>query len=92
MQEEQRVIEAKIRMRQQELQDEEERRQTRQAMTSSSRIMPSDGVEYQDISNSSDNAGLMQLLSILFLLLVTIDFISAQVVASFYHLILPQHN
>lgn len=73
-------------MRQQELQDEEERRQIRQAMSSSSRIMPSDGVEYQDISNSSDNAGLMQLLSILFLLLVTIDFISAQVVASFYHL------
>uniref|UniRef100_A0A5B7ARE2 Putative RING-type E3 ubiquitin ligase n=1 Tax=Davidia involucrata TaxID=16924 RepID=A0A5B7ARE2_DAVIN len=44
--EEQRVIEAKIRMRQQELQDEEERMQKRQEMSSSSRVMASGEVEY----------------------------------------------
>ncbi|XXG67694.1 hypothetical protein AAC387_Pa06g0975 [Persea americana] len=54
--EEQRVIEAKIRMRRQELHDEEERMQIRQERSSSSRIMTSDEVEYQDISSSLDNA------------------------------------
>lgn len=39
MQEEQRVIEAKIRMRQKELQDEEERMQKRQDLSSSSRTL-----------------------------------------------------
>ncbi|XP_043701795.1 E3 ubiquitin-protein ligase DA2L-like isoform X2 [Telopea speciosissima] len=46
--EEQRVIEAKIRMRQQELQEEEERMQRRQEMSSSSRVMAPADVEYQD--------------------------------------------
>lgn len=44
--EEQRVIEAKIRIRQQELQDEEERMQKRQEMSYSSRIVEPSEVEY----------------------------------------------
>ncbi|CAL8150555.1 unnamed protein product [Prunus armeniaca] len=44
--EEQRVIEAKIRMRQQEIQDEEERMQIRQLLSSSSRNMAPVGDEY----------------------------------------------
>ncbi|KAL8087915.1 E3 ubiquitin-protein ligase DA2L-like [Apium graveolens] len=44
--EEQRVIEAKIRMRQQELQDDEERMQKRQDVSSSSSIVRSGEVEY----------------------------------------------
>ncbi|XP_058095341.1 E3 ubiquitin-protein ligase GW2-like [Magnolia sinica] len=51
--EEQRVIEAKIRMRQKELQDEEERIQKRQEIISSSRIVTPGEVEYRDISSSS---------------------------------------
>ncbi|XP_042478393.1 E3 ubiquitin-protein ligase DA2L isoform X2 [Macadamia integrifolia] len=46
--EEQRVIEAKIRMRQQELQEEEERMQRRQETSSSSRVIAPADVEYQD--------------------------------------------
>ncbi|XP_010919921.1 E3 ubiquitin-protein ligase GW2 [Elaeis guineensis] len=49
--EEQRVIEAQIRMQQQELQDEEERIQKRKDASSSSRIMAAE-VEYHDTSNS----------------------------------------
>ncbi|KAJ4981102.1 hypothetical protein NE237_031939 [Protea cynaroides] len=48
--EEQRVIEAKIRIRQQELQEEEERMQRRQEMSSSSRIIAPADIEYQDVS------------------------------------------
>ncbi|KAL7594127.1 hypothetical protein Lser_V15G35010 [Lactuca serriola] len=44
--EEQRVIEAKIRMRQQEIQDEEERMLKRQERSSSSRIIDSNEAEY----------------------------------------------
>ncbi|OVA03366.1 hypothetical protein BVC80_7851g3 [Macleaya cordata] len=51
--EEQRVIEAKIRMQRQELQDEEERMQRRQDMSSSSRIMTAGEVGYTDVSSSS---------------------------------------
>lgn len=51
LQEEQRVIEAQIRMRRQELQDEEERIQKRKDASSSSRIMAAE-VEYHDTSNS----------------------------------------
>ncbi|KAJ6829382.1 uncharacterized protein M6B38_358115 [Iris pallida] len=51
--EEQKVIEAQIRMRQQELQDAEERMQKKQDVSSSSRIMTSGEVDYQDVSNSS---------------------------------------
>ncbi|XP_077251024.1 E3 ubiquitin-protein ligase GW2-like [Tasmannia lanceolata] len=51
--EEQRVIEAKIRMRLQERQDEEERMLKRQEISSSSRIVTPGEVEYQDISSSS---------------------------------------
>nr|DAD37560.1 TPA_asm: hypothetical protein HUJ06_008201 [Nelumbo nucifera] len=46
--EEQRVIEAKIRMRQQEIQDEEARMQKRQEMISCSRVMTSGELEHQD--------------------------------------------
>ncbi|XP_058101076.1 E3 ubiquitin-protein ligase DA2L-like [Magnolia sinica] len=51
--EEQKVIEAKIRMRQQELQDDEERMLRRQDISSSSRIMTPGEVEYRDISSGS---------------------------------------
>ncbi|KAL1813004.1 hypothetical protein ACET3Z_023069 [Daucus carota] len=52
--EEQRVIEAKIRMRQQELQDEEERMQKRQdIISSSSSIMRSGEVEYSAVAEPS---------------------------------------
>lgn len=53
VQEEQRVIEAKIRMRRQELQDEEERMQKRLEMSSSSRVMTQADVEYRDVVGSS---------------------------------------
>lgn len=53
LQEEQKVIEAQIRMRQQELQDAEERMQKRHDLSSSSRIMNAGEVEYQDVANSS---------------------------------------
>lgn len=53
MQEEQRVIEAKIRMQRQELQDEEERMQRRQDIGSSSRTMIAGEVGYTDVSSSS---------------------------------------
>ncbi|KAA8524083.1 hypothetical protein F0562_010486 [Nyssa sinensis] len=52
--EEQRVIEAKIRMRQQELQDEEERMQRRQEMSSSNRIVPSGEVEYSPVAEGEE--------------------------------------
>ncbi|KAJ8633331.1 hypothetical protein MRB53_026667 [Persea americana] len=51
--EEQRVIEAKIRMQQRELQDEQERMIRKQEIASSSRLMTSDEVEYQDMPGSS---------------------------------------
>lgn len=51
--EEQKVIEAQIRMRQQELQDAEERMQKRHDVSSSSRMMNAGEVEYQDVANSS---------------------------------------
>ncbi|KAI3987489.1 hypothetical protein MKX01_017187 [Papaver californicum] len=51
--EEQRVIEAKIRMQQQELVDEEERMQRRQDIGSSSRTMIAGEVGYTDLSSSS---------------------------------------
>ncbi|KAJ6823373.1 uncharacterized protein M6B38_383710 [Iris pallida] len=51
--EEQKVIEAQIRMRQQELQDAEERTQKKQEISSSSRIMAAGEVEYPNVSNSS---------------------------------------
>lgn len=53
LQEEQKVIEAQIRMRQQELQDAEERMQKRQDLSSSSRLINTGEVEYQDVENSS---------------------------------------
>nr|DAD33875.1 TPA_asm: hypothetical protein HUJ06_012726 [Nelumbo nucifera] len=52
-QEEQRVIEAKIRMQQQELKDEEERMQKKREMSSCSRVMTLGEVEYQDTSEIS---------------------------------------
>uniref|UniRef100_A0A5B7AR45 Putative RING-type E3 ubiquitin ligase n=1 Tax=Davidia involucrata TaxID=16924 RepID=A0A5B7AR45_DAVIN len=52
--EEQRVIEAKIRMRQQELQDEEERLQKRQEMNSSSRITAPGEVEYSPVTEGEE--------------------------------------
>ncbi|XP_011623651.1 uncharacterized protein LOC18434900 isoform X2 [Amborella trichopoda] len=51
--EEQRVIEAKIRMRQQELQDEEERMHKRQETCYSNRTLTATGVEYQDVTSGS---------------------------------------
>ncbi|KAK1325763.1 hypothetical protein QJS10_CPA01g01829 [Acorus calamus] len=51
--EEQRVIEAKIRMRQQELQDEQERMQKKLEISSSSRVVASAEVEDYGISSSS---------------------------------------
>ncbi|MQM19101.1 hypothetical protein Taro_052102, partial [Colocasia esculenta] len=51
--EEQKVIEAKIRMQQQERQDEEERMQKRQSICSSSRIMTPAEVECCEIPNST---------------------------------------
>ncbi|KAJ0971827.1 hypothetical protein J5N97_019786 [Dioscorea zingiberensis] len=48
--EEQKVIEAQIRMQQQELQDEEERRLTRQSLRSSSRIVTAGEIENLDLS------------------------------------------
>ncbi|KAK1258633.1 hypothetical protein QJS04_geneDACA017826 [Acorus gramineus] len=51
--EEQRVIEAKIRMRQQELQDEQERMQKKMEISSSSRVVASAEVEDYGISSSS---------------------------------------
>lgn len=53
LQEEQKVIEAKIRMQQQELLDEEERIQKRRETGSSSGIVSPGDVEYQDVSSSS---------------------------------------
>ena len=50
MQEEQRVIEAKIRMRQQEIQDEEERVLKRQELSFSSGNMEPVGVEYSSVA------------------------------------------
>lgn len=50
-QEEQRVIDAQIRMRRREIQDEEERMQRRQDMSSSSRIIEGDD-EIVSIGNS----------------------------------------
>ncbi|KAA8526684.1 hypothetical protein F0562_008113 [Nyssa sinensis] len=52
--EEQRVIEAKIRMRQQELQDEEERMQKRQEMGFSSRIMLPGEVAYSPVGEGEE--------------------------------------
>lgn len=46
VQEEQRVIDAKIRMRRKEIQDEEERMQRRQEMSSSSRIFEPTEIGY----------------------------------------------
>ncbi|KAJ0963111.1 hypothetical protein J5N97_028233 [Dioscorea zingiberensis] len=54
--EEQKVIEAQIRMRQQEFQEEEERMQRRQEMTLSSRIQTPVEFECRDISNNSLSA------------------------------------
>ncbi|XP_008801977.1 E3 ubiquitin-protein ligase GW2-like [Phoenix dactylifera] len=51
--EEQRVIEAQIRMRQQEIQDEAERMKKRKDVSSSSGIMTPAEVEYQDICSTS---------------------------------------
>ncbi|XP_020268660.1 uncharacterized protein LOC109844060 isoform X3 [Asparagus officinalis] len=51
--EEQKVIEAQIRMRQQELQDAEERMQKKHDLSSSSRIINVGEVEYQDVANSA---------------------------------------
>ena len=53
MKEEQKVIEAQIRMRQQELQEEEERMQKRQEMSASSTIQSPVEFECRDISCSS---------------------------------------
>ncbi len=50
MQEEQRVIEAKIRMRQQEIQDEEERMLKRQELGYSGGNMSPVGVEYSSVA------------------------------------------
>ncbi|ONK79237.1 uncharacterized protein A4U43_C01F4320 [Asparagus officinalis] len=50
--EEQKVIEAQIRMRQQELQDAEERMQRRRDLSSSSRIINAGELEYLDTANS----------------------------------------
>ena len=50
MQEEQRVIEAKIKMRQQEIQDEEERVLKRQELSFSSGNMEPVGVEYSSVA------------------------------------------
>lgn len=50
MQEEQRVIEAKIRMRQQELQDDEERMQKRQELDPVNRNMAQVEVEYNSVN------------------------------------------
>ncbi|KAK1581370.1 hypothetical protein Q3G72_005501 [Acer saccharum] len=54
--EEQRVIEAKIRMRQQELQDEEERMQKRQELCSSSTSVAPREVEYSAVAVSSSRS------------------------------------
>ncbi|KAJ0989374.1 hypothetical protein J5N97_007730 [Dioscorea zingiberensis] len=54
--EEQRVIEAQIRMRQQELRDEEERMFKKQEMISSSRTSSPSEIEYRDISSGSLSA------------------------------------
>ncbi|KAL5736715.1 hypothetical protein ACOSP7_031168 [Xanthoceras sorbifolium] len=53
--EEQRVIEAKIRMQQQELQDEEERMQKRQELSSSTSVAPGE-VEYNSVAVSSSRS------------------------------------
>lgn len=50
LQEEQRVIEAQIRMRQQELQDEEERMQKRQELSSSSTAVAPGEVQYSSVA------------------------------------------
>ncbi|CAI9294969.1 unnamed protein product [Lactuca saligna] len=55
--EEQRVIEAKIRMRQQEIQDEEERMLKRQERSSSSRIIDSNEAEYFSRAATSSSEG-----------------------------------
>ncbi|XP_024967670.1 uncharacterized protein LOC112507350 isoform X1 [Cynara cardunculus var. scolymus] len=55
--EEQRVIEAKIRMRQQEIQDEEERMLKRQDMSSSSRIIEPSEAEYFSRAVTSSSEG-----------------------------------
>ncbi|KAI3769413.1 hypothetical protein L6452_00515 [Arctium lappa] len=55
--EEQRVIEAKIRMRQQEIQDEEERMLKRQEMSSSSRIIEPNEAEYFSRAVTSSSEG-----------------------------------
>ncbi|XP_031268867.1 E3 ubiquitin-protein ligase DA2-like isoform X3 [Pistacia vera] len=54
--EEQRVIEAKIRMRQQELHDEEERMQKRQELSSSSTSVAPGEVEYSSMAVSSSRS------------------------------------
>lgn len=53
MQEEQKVIEAQIRIRQQEIQDEAKKLKKIQDISSSSRIMNPADVEYCDIGSSS---------------------------------------
>lgn len=52
--EEQRVIEAKIRMRQQELQDEEERMQKRKDLSSSSSIIQPAEIEYSSTTEANE--------------------------------------
>ncbi|PKA64446.1 hypothetical protein AXF42_Ash007191 [Apostasia shenzhenica] len=54
--EEQRVIEAQIRMRQQELQDENDKVHTKDETSSSVRSAPLAEVEYEDVSSSSYSA------------------------------------
>lgn len=54
--EEQRIIEAQIRMRQQELQDEKGKLLKKEEPSSSSRSLPLAEVEYQDISSGSHSA------------------------------------
>ncbi|XP_064977818.1 E3 ubiquitin-protein ligase GW2-like isoform X1 [Musa acuminata AAA Group] len=58
--EEQKVIEAQIRIRQQELQDEAERMKKRQNLSSSSRTMTPTDVGHHDISNTSTSVPSMK--------------------------------
>lgn len=53
MQEEQKVIEAQIRVRHREIQDEHERLKRRQDLSSSSRVAASEEVECHDETNAS---------------------------------------
>jgi hypothetical protein len=54
LQEEQKVIEAQLRMRQKELQDEEAKMRRKQGRCSSSRtVTPTTEVEYRDICSTS---------------------------------------